>query len=241
LVQRAMFARPKQEHLAEVLLGGIVEARPAAAERATPDPSAVQYEFRDGVRELLERSILRSELDKVFERVSARLDAVHIGFDFAAWVGDGTRLRSFARVSPALLRKLGWLAASFVNAIGMEFVLVPAGKFQMGSKLRNAEQPIHEVTIGAPFYLGKYQVTHGEWTAVMGNNPSRFKGDDRLPVERVSWDDCQEFITRLNARKDGYAYRLPSEAEWEYACRAGTTGEYAGELDEMAWYGEDSG
>jgi formylglycine-generating enzyme required for sulfatase activity len=119
------------------------------------------------------------------------------------------------------------------NALGMEFVLVPAGKFRMGSNADGDEKPIHEVTIAAPFYLGKYEVTQGEWKAVMGDNPSHFKrydwlpgwfkGDDRLPVERVSWNDCQKFITRLNARQDGYVYRLPSEAEWEYACRAGTT------------------
>jgi formylglycine-generating enzyme required for sulfatase activity len=136
-------------------------------------------------------------------------------------------------------------AASFKNSIGMEFVLVSAGKFQMGSPKSEArryddERPRHEVTIASPFYLGKYEVTQGEWAAVMGENPSHFKGDDRLPVETVSWDDCQEFIKRLNGRKDGYAYRLPSEAEWEHACRAGTTGEYAGELDEMAWYVKNS-
>jgi formylglycine-generating enzyme required for sulfatase activity len=142
----------------------------------------------------------------------------------------------------------------------MEFVLVRAGKFVMGSteaderrwnkflakynlnaNHMSRERPAHEVTIGAPFYLGKYPVTQGEWTAVMGSNPSYFKGDDRLPVEQVSWNDCQEFIAKLNARKDGYVYRLPSEAEWEYACRAGTTGDYAGELDEMGWYGDNSG
>jgi formylglycine-generating enzyme required for sulfatase activity len=123
----------------------------------------------------------------------------------------------------------------------MEFVLIPSGKFQMGSNEYDWEKPIHEVTIGEPFYLGKYQVTQGEWAAVMGSNPSHFTGDDRLPVESVSWYDCQEFIRRLNARKDGYVYRLPSEAEWEYACRAGTTGDYAGELEAMGWYGENSG
>jgi formylglycine-generating enzyme required for sulfatase activity len=246
LVQKAMFEppkHPKQEHLAEVLLGGIVQAKPAAAERATPDPAAVQYEFHDGVRELLERSILRSELDKVFACVSDEVNAGRIGFDFAAWVGDGRRLRSFARVSPAFLRKLGCLTPGLRNSIGMEFVSVLAGNFIMGSSdedvreaLANAkrynertklewftrEQPQHRVTIVEPFYLGKYQVTQWEWAVVMGRNPSRFKGDDRLPVEQVSWDDCQKFIQRLNARKDGYVYRLPSEAEWEYACRAGT-------------------
>ncbi len=112
---------------------------------------------------------------------------------------------------------------------------------RMGSNAYEDAKPIHEVTIAGPFYLGKYEVTQGEWKAVTGSNPSRFEGDDRLPVENVSWDDCQEFIAKLNGRKDGYAYRLPSEAEWEYACRAGTTGDYAGELDEMAWYRNNSG
>jgi formylglycine-generating enzyme required for sulfatase activity/tRNA A-37 threonylcarbamoyl transferase component Bud32 len=144
-------------------------------------------------------------------------------------------------IVPAPAIVIPQLAPSLRNSIGMEFVLVPAGKFMMGSNAYDSEKPIHEVTISAAFYMGKYQVTQGEWTAVMGNNPSRFKGDDRLPVETVSWNDCQKFITRLNARQDGYVYRLPSEAEWEYACRAGTTGEYAGELDEMAWYWENSG
>jgi formylglycine-generating enzyme required for sulfatase activity/predicted Ser/Thr protein kinase len=130
--------------------------------------------------------------------------------------------------APSATPPTGSAPKAIKNAIGMEFVLVPAGKFQMGSpkteaKRSSDEGPQHEVTIGAPFYLGKYEVTQGEWAAVMGNNPSYFKGDDRLPVENVSWNDCQEFITRLNARKDGYVYRLPSEAEWEYACRAGTT------------------
>jgi formylglycine-generating enzyme required for sulfatase activity len=158
--------------------------------------------------------------------------------DRYATIGEFRDALRSAEGAPAIV--IPQLAASFINSIGMEFVLIPAGKFMMGSNASADEKPIHEVMIAAPFYLGKYQVTQGEWTAVMGSNPSHFKGDDRLPVETVSWDDCQEFIAKLNARKDGYAYRLPSEAEWEYACRAGTTGEYAGELNEMAWYGQNS-
>ena len=102
------------------------------------------------------------------------------------------------------------------------------------------EKPVHQVTISQAFYMGKYEVTQGQWQAVMGNNPSNFKGDN-LPVETVSWDDAIAFIARLNAQNDGFTYRLPTEAEWEYACRAGTTGDYAGDLDAMAWYGNNSG
>jgi eukaryotic-like serine/threonine-protein kinase len=183
-------------------------------------------------------------VDSHLQEVMWRGVAKGVSDEFAEVINRAMEIKladRFKSAREALNALRSRLAPSLRNSIGMEFVLVPAGKFMMGSNAYDSEKPIHEVTISAAFYMGKYQVTQGEWTAVMGNNPSRFKGDDRLPVERVSWDDCQEFITRLNARKDGYAYRLPSEAEWEYACRAGTTGEYAGELDEMAWYGEDSG
>jgi formylglycine-generating enzyme required for sulfatase activity len=91
------------------------------------------------------------------------------------------------------------------------------------------------VRITKGFEMGKYEVTQAQWEAVMGSNPSEFKGADR-PVEQVSWEDAQQFLSRLNARGDGYRYRLPTEAEWEYAARAGTTGKYYGELDEIAWY-----
>ncbi len=140
-----------------------------------------------------------------------------------------------ATVVPKLLPK------TFTNSIGMEFVLIPAGKFSMGGDGYDDEKPIHDVIIGNPFFLGKYQVTQGEWKAVMGRNPSSFRGDDRLPVDSVSWDDCQEFLKKLNSMETDVIYRLPSESEWEYACRAGTTGDHAGKLDEMGWYQENSG
>lgn len=133
------------------------------------------------------------------------------------------------------------LPKTYTNLNGMKFVLIPAGKFLMGGDGSSSEKPMHEVTIGNPFYLGKYQVTQGEWKVVMGDNPSQFKGNDRLPVDSVSWNDCQDFITVLNDAGKGVVYRLPSEAEWEYACRAGTTGDYAGNLDEMGWYSKNSG
>lgn len=121
------------------------------------------------------------------------------------------------------------------NSVGMEFVLIPAGSFMMGShsneKDRNPDEgPPRRVTIAYEFYLGKYEVTIGEWKSVMGDLPegmkknldSKFMESDRQPVVRISWNDTQEFIARLNAKNDGYKYRLPSEAEWEYAARAGT-------------------
>jgi formylglycine-generating enzyme required for sulfatase activity len=129
-----------------------------------------------------------------------------------------------------------------VNSIGMELVWIPAGKFKMGSGTGDGdERPVHEVRISRPFYLGKYEVTQGQWQAVMDNNPSRFTGDPSLPVEQVSWEEVQEFIRKLNAREAGITYRLPTEAEWEYAARAGSTTAYSFGNDvtllgESAWY-----
>lgn len=123
-----------------------------------------------------------------------------------------------------------------------EFVEVPAGNFSMGSSNGESdEKPVHNVVISRSFEMGKYEVTQEQWELVMGNNPSYFKGDGRLPVEKVSWNDTQQFIRVLNRRSRKYTYRLPTEAEWEYACRAGSSGDYAGNLDVVAWYSSNSG
>jgi formylglycine-generating enzyme required for sulfatase activity len=136
------------------------------------------------------------------------------------------------------------------NSLGMEFVLIPAGSFLMGSpdsdrKARDNEKPQHKVTISQPFYLGKYEVTQSQWEAVMGSNPSDFSGRSN-PVENVSWEDVQGFIKKLNQKEGGNKYRLPTEAEWEYAARAGTTsiysfGDDAGALGRYAWCWGNSG
>lgn len=118
-----------------------------------------------------------------------------------------------------------------------EMVMVPAGNFQMGSSASN-EAPLHTVSIDRPFAIGRTEVTQGQWRTIMGSNPSHFNTcGDNCPVENVSWDDAQDFIRKLNT-KTGKQYRLPSEAEWEYACRAGRRDEYCGEgsLDGIAWY-----
>ncbi len=133
--------------------------------------------------------------------------------------------------------------------LGMEIVPVAAGRFEMGraSGSSSDERPVTEVTISRPFWLGKTEVTQAQWEALMGSNPSYFKGAN-LPVEQVSWDDAMAFCRKLTEREraagrlpEGYIYTLPTEAQWEYACRAGTIGDYAGNLDAMAWYGANSG
>ena len=124
-------------------------------------------------------------------------------------------------------------------------VFVEGGTFLMGSSNGQArEKPIHEVTLDA-FYLGKYPVTQREWLAVMSDNPSHFKNNDNRPVENLCWDDAQEYIAALNA-KTGKKYRLPTEAEWEYAARGGNQSKgfkYAGSdiLSEVAWFDKNAG
>ena len=128
--------------------------------------------------------------------------------------------------------------------IPMEFVLIPAGSFTMGDPNFEAGKgngmPQHTVTISKPFYMGKYEVTQAQWREVMGDNPAHFRGPNN-PVENVSWEDAQEFIRLLNTKEGHNRYRLPTEAEWEYAARAGTSTAYSfgdnqNELAEYGWF-----
>lgn len=141
-------------------------------------------------------------------------------------------------------------AAEHKNFMGISFIKIEPGCFQMGldktikeiKASSKAEMPSHKVCIEKPFYLGETEVTQKQWQELMDKNPSKFKSQYR-PVERVSWDDTQEFIKRLNAKEGGNNYRLPSEAEWEYAARAGSTSLYSfgdsnSSLDEYAWFGD---
>jgi len=137
-----------------------------------------------------------------------------------SWTPSGLRsnqpLRHRIEISPR--RNLN-------NSLGMEFVRIPAGTFMMGSPASEAYRRYDErqfqVTLTEAFYMQTTEVTQVQWQAVMGSNPSHFKGPN-LPVEKVNWDDVQAYIRKLNARSEG-VYRLPTEAEWEYACRAGTS------------------
>lgn len=125
-----------------------------------------------------------------------------------------------------------------------ELVVLPGGRFLMGGTKYSDEKPVHAVQVNS-FAIGKYPITQGQWKKVMGNNPSHFSGGgDQCPVENVSWDDAQAFIKKLN-QQTGHTYRLPSEAEWEYACRAGSTGQWCfgddeSELQHYAWYKDNS-
>ena len=134
------------------------------------------------------------------------------------------------------------------NSLGMEFVYVSPGSFMMGSPSgesnRDSDEKQHRVTLTRGYYMQTTEVTQGQWRKVMGSNPSRFTNcGDNCPVEKVSWEDCQQFIRKLNGMgmEGTRKYRLPTEAEWEYAARAGTTGAYAGDLNSMAWYYNNSG
>ena len=135
------------------------------------------------------------------------------------------------------------------DGINIDMVRVEAGTFTMGATAEmkdpyDDEKPTHRVTLTNDYYIGKYEVTQALWQAVMGNNPSKFKGDN-LPVEQVSWDDCQKFLSKLN-RITSKTFRLPTEAEWEYAARGGNKSrgyQYSGSnnLSDVAWYDDNSG
>ncbi len=166
---------------------------------------------------------------------------------------DGKPERS--RTAPSTRSGLGPLKGEpwTVPGLGMQFVPVAAGSFKMGSNDGSSdEKPVHMVRITGDFWLGKYEVTQVEYEALMGRNPSHFKGA-RNPVETVSWEDASAYCAKLTARErsagrlpSGYEYRLPTEAEWEYAARGGTKSKgftYAGseKVGDVAWYSENSG
>ncbi|MBN2579635.1 MAG: formylglycine-generating enzyme family protein [Pirellulales bacterium] len=134
------------------------------------------------------------------------------------------------------------------KGIALDLVLIRPGSFLMGDEKGGPEErPVHQVTISKPFYLGKFEVTQEQWEAVMGKNPGRFRGDKR-PVDRVSWDACRAFLKKLNEKfpDSGVTFCLPTEAQWEYACRAGTSTRYsfgddANKLGDYAWFEDNAG
>jgi formylglycine-generating enzyme required for sulfatase activity len=209
-----------------VLLLLVSAAAPAAAQQAVNCPGSLS---ESQVALLLEGQAPEARLRQL---VSA------CGVSFAATEEALARLRRAGATAAVLdaLRAAPRPGGGGPAWPAIEFVAIPPGRFEMGSDDGGySERPPHQVQITKGFEIGKYEVTQAQWEAVMGFNPSRFKGPDR-PVEEVSWDDAQEFLRKLNERNDGHRYRLPTEAEWEYAAPA-----YPVELDEIAWYEKNSG
>ncbi|BAY41481.1 hypothetical protein NIES2111_58770 (plasmid) [Nostoc sp. NIES-2111] len=135
------------------------------------------------------------------------------------------RVNAQGKITNTSQHQAQYFAEDLGNGVTLEMVAIPSGSFFMGSPATKQEQdsseePLHQVNIPS-FFMGKYEVTQAQYQAIMGSNPSHFKGKSR-PVEQVSWNDAIEFCKRLS-QKTGRSYRLPSEAEWEYACRAGTS------------------
>ena len=187
------------------------------------------------------------------------LDDHAAGFESVGWnrVHWGSYNNSGGLVRPVLspvISKSSDIEDSFTNSLGMAFKLIPSGTFMMGCEGEDGssgyscfsdEAPKHEVTISQAFYMQTTEVTQGQWKAVMGSNPSYYSScGDSCPVERVSWDDAQTFLSILNDLGQE-TYRMPTEAEWEYSARAGTTkawssGDSESQLGDYAWYGDNS-
>ena len=211
--------------LARIPYGSLtLELEPPAARVTLPDG---ELRYRPGVR-----------LPEGAHRVVVRHDG-YVDAERTVSVSGPTRVRIALERRP--LR-----AGESREFDGMEFAWVPAGEFVMGSASAEAydnERPVTRVRISRGYWLGRHEVTQGQWEAVMGSNPSGFdECGPNCPVESVTWDDAQGFIRSLNGRAGGSRYRLPTEAEWEYAARAGTAGDrYSDNLDAIAWHDGNSG
>lgn len=232
----------------------------AAMPRAAQLPDVLRRLARRNAAEVRPGAMFRQQLESLVQKLEQTLQSPP-----ALPTRD---VRTYVATPPAAADPPGHATGQIItNGLGMKLAAIPAGRFQMGSPAddfskRENEVPQHEVELTKGFYLGVYSVTQREYQQVVGNNPSEFTGDGRRPVERVSWFDAVEFCNRLSEREGfspfyriegkqthivgGNGYRLPTEAEWEFACRAGTTtrwwfGNDESRLGEFAWYRENSG
>ena len=249
---REAFRSLSEDELLERAVEGVRYVRAAAGEQAPPSVDANVAQLRN-VLEWAERmqghsQALRAVLSELLRRKLG-------GRNLAAVKHVMDPDDPLDALVLALLRRGGDLPKATVsgglggshlrNSIGMEFVHIPAGTFMMGSERGGSdEKPVHQVTISRPFYMGKHEVTQAQFKQIMGKNPSRFSGPDK-PVDKVTWYQAGEFCMRLTA-KEGHRYRLPTDAQWEYACRAGTKTRYSfgddeGEVGVYAWFDGNSG
>ncbi|MFO7900267.1 MAG: SUMF1/EgtB/PvdO family nonheme iron enzyme [Planctomycetota bacterium] len=201
----------------------LAERREADKAKAEADKEA-EREWAKFKAVLDQASFTRPQA-KTITRGLDEFEQKHGATRFAASVrGDISALRAKVGAAGRAGRKT--FSLELGPGVRMQFVRVPAGSFLMGADEGDAdEKPAHKVTITRPFHIGRYEVTQEQWEAVMGDNPSRSRRA-KNPVENVSWDDCQRFLKKLNAKLRGATCSLPTEAEWEYACRAGSKGAY---------------
>jgi len=222
---------------------------PAAAKPIEDAPEVACTELGDWYKGLADQAATPASKGAMLRRAQAyyrRFLVLHTSTDLGRTAATLTLKRiedAQAKLIPAIL------ALDLGNAVTMNLVLLQPGKFMMGSQdseqeRKNDEGPQHEVTISKPFYMGMTEVTQAQYAAVMGTNPADFKGPTN-PVVNVSWNDAKDFCRKLS-EKTGKTVRLPTEAEWEYACRAGSTtrfcfGDSENGLADYAWYNANSG
>ena len=232
--------------LAETTSTG-AEARQAAEAQVA---AALETQAKEN---MAKAALLVARLDAVVAEGN-RFPAEGILAQLGNLIPGDPRLAAMGNKVAALAWPKGNLVVDLGDGVTMEFVLIRPGSFTMGSDKSQFpdERPAHQVTIARPFYLGKYEVTQKQWEAFMSQNLSTFKegpqrpDGSKHPVENVSWLLCQSFLAKLKEKLKGYEFRLPTEAEWEYACRAGTTSDYnfgdgGDALGDYAWYGSNSG
>ena len=228
----------------------IAEKERARLEAEAKAKAEAEEKERARLAEIAEKERLRLEAEakakaKAEEKERARLAEIA--------EKERARLEAEAKAKAELLKKRitsGAFKAGEKLDLGIPSHWIPAGRFQMGSPSseegRSSDETPHKVVLSRGFFMAETECTQAQWESVMRGNPSNFKGSDR-PVEQVSWEEAVEYCRKLTAKQraegilpEGWEWRLPTEAEWEYAARAGTTGPRYGELDAIAWYAKNS-